>query len=153
LSGDARGALYYYAAAKFGRLEADYERYLATPIPTNLDFDTRQPAIAKKSQERFDSWFVKKNEQSIGLRKEDLAITRLGDGAVTIASAARIGAVSQNFAAPLYRAEIPANLRVGPYAADATDAYCEKLEKVAEPLENDAVLLYKECLDTSTTLG
>ncbi|HEU0033334.1 MAG TPA: tetratricopeptide repeat protein [Kofleriaceae bacterium] len=153
LDGDARGALYHYAMARYGKVEREFERYLATPIPTGLDFDRRKPDIAKRSKQRFEDWFGRKRELGGAMRKQYEAITRLGDGAVTIAAAARMGAVSQGFALQLFRAEIPADLRSGPYAEDTAQAYCDGLAEVAEPLETDAIASYEGCLVTSTKLG
>lgn len=153
LTGDARGALYYYAFARFGRAERTYEQYLAMPIPGALDFDSRKPGLAARSHKRFDEWFTGKTRLGAELRTQYQALTTLGDAAIAIAAATRIAAVSQNLSAQLYRAEVPANLRTGAYAEAATLAYCETLEQVAEPLEASALEYYQACLTTSTKLG
>ncbi|HEX2687343.1 MAG TPA: hypothetical protein VHN14_12040, partial [Kofleriaceae bacterium] len=153
LPGDARGAFYHYAFARFRRAERDYERYLAMAIPGSLDFDTRKPWLAATSHKRFDEWVAGKTALGARLRAQYQPLTALGDAAIAIAAAARIAAISHNLAAQLYRAEIPANLRTGPYAEDSTTAYCEALEQVAEPLENEALGYYQACLNTSTKLG
>jgi tetratricopeptide (TPR) repeat protein len=153
LDGDARGALYHYALARFSRAERDYEQYLAMPLPSALDFDTRKPAIAARSHQRFDAWLAGKMGLGARLRATYQALTTLGDAAIAIAAATRIAATSQNAAAQLYRAEIPANVRSGAYAQDASLAYCEALEQVAEPLETAALDYYQACLNTSTKLG
>lgn len=153
LTGDTRGALYYYAQARFLQAEREYERYLAMPIPSGLDFSKQKPAVAARSHQKFDAWFAKKRELGATLRKQYEPLINLGDGAVAIAAAARLGAVNQNFSTQLFRAEIPADVRSGAYAEEASDAYCSALEAVAEPLETDAVKSYQFCLDTSTRLG
>jgi tetratricopeptide (TPR) repeat protein len=153
LGGDARGALYYYALARFTRTERDYERYLAMPLPGALDFDPRKPAISARSHQRFDAWLAGKMGLGARLRAAYQPLTALGDAAIAIAAATRIAATSQNAAAQLYRAEIPANVRAGAFAEDASLAYCEALEQVAEPLETAALDYYRVCLDTSTRLG
>jgi tetratricopeptide (TPR) repeat protein len=153
LTGDARGALYHYAFARLHRAERAYEQYLAMPIPGALDFDTGKPAIATRSRQRFDAWFTGKTKLGAELRARYEPLTTLGDAAIAIAAATRIAAISQNLAAQLYRAEIPANLRAGAYAEAATTAYCETLEQVAEPLEAEALTYYQACLSTSTKLG
>ncbi len=152
-TGDARGALYYYAVARFSRAERAYEQYLAMPIPSSLDFDERRPAVAARSHQRFDAWFSGKTELGARLRDQYQALVTLGDAPIAIAAATRIAAIAQNLSAQLYRAEIPANLRTGPYAEATTTAYCETLEKVAEPLETSALDYYQACLTTSTRLG
>jgi tetratricopeptide (TPR) repeat protein len=153
LAGDPRGALYHYALARFDRVERDYEAYLAMPIPTGLDFDRKKPAISARSQKRFGDWYEKKLALGAAMRKQYESIIALGDGAVAIASAARLGAILQGFSVQLFRAEIPADLRTGPFAEDTALAYCERLEQVAEPLETDALASYQGCLVTSTKLG
>jgi hypothetical protein len=80
-------------------------------------------------------------------------VIKLKDGAIAIAAAARTGSILQNFSAQLFRAEIPGNVRTGPYAEDASQAYCDELGKVAEPLSIDAEGFYEGCLNTSTKLG
>ncbi len=150
---DVRGARYHYALARFTRSEREYERYLAMPIPTGLDFDRRTPAIAARSQQRFTEWFTKKTNLGATLRTQYESIIALQDGAVAIAAAARLGAIAQGFSVQLFRAEIPADQRTGPYAEDTALAYCEELEKVAEPLEKQALSSYQGCLATSTNLG
>lgn len=153
LTGDPRGALYYYALARFNRAERDYEQYLATPLPASLDFDRKKPELAARSHQRFDEWIAGKTALGVRLRGQYQPLTTLGDAAIAIAAAARIAAVSQHLSAQLYRAEIPANLRTGAYAEDSSLAYCETLEQVAEPLETEALTYYQACLNTSTKLG
>ena len=153
LDGDARGALYHYALARFSQAERDYEQYLAMPIPGSLDFDSRRPALAARSHQRFDAWIAGKTGLAVQLRARYQPLITLGDAAMAIAAATRIAAISQNLSAQLYRAEIPANLRTGPYAEASSTAYCETLEHVAEPLEAEALTYYQGCLSTSTRLG
>jgi len=153
IAGDKRGALYHYALARFGKVEREYEQYLAMAIPTGLAFDSRKPAIAARSRKRFEAWFASKSKLGAGMRKQYESIIGLKDGAISISAAARLGAISQNFSAQLFRAEIPADQRSGPYAEDTALAYCDALMSVAEPLELDARASYEGCLKTSTRLG
>ncbi|HEX4423562.1 MAG TPA: tetratricopeptide repeat protein [Kofleriaceae bacterium] len=150
---DPRAALYYYALARFDRAEHGYEQYLAQALPAGLDFDPQRPAIAARSHHRFDAWWTGKQALAVQLSETYQPLTALGDGAIAIAAATRIAALWQNAAAQLYRAEIPANLRTGPFADDASQTYCETLEQVAEPLETTAINYYQGCLATSTKLG
>jgi len=41
----------------------------------------------------------------------------------------------------------------GPYAAEATEAYCDAVTAAAEPLELEAKQAFEGCLVTSTRLG
>ncbi|MBA2538539.1 MAG: tetratricopeptide repeat protein [Deltaproteobacteria bacterium] len=153
ITGDTRGALYHYALAKFGKVERQYEQYLAMQIPANLTFSTRQPAIADQSRKRFLAWFEGKSKLGVAMKNEYVSIIALKDGAIAIASAARLGAISQNFSVQLFRAEIPVDQRTGPYAEETSQAYCDELTLRAEPLQQFAETSYEACLLTSTKLG
>lgn len=151
--GDERGARFAYASAKLGRAERDFEGYLAQLIPSGLDFDPRSPSVAAKSKQRFGTWLTTKSAAGAAARAEYDAVTALGDGATTIAAVARLGQIAHTMSGQLFRAEIPRNLRTGPYAEEASQSYCEQLEAFAEPLEADAIRSYRGCLATSTRLG
>jgi tetratricopeptide (TPR) repeat protein len=153
ITGDTRGALYWYAQARFGKLERQYEQYLAMQIPGNLTFSDRQPALRDQSRKRFGSWFTGKSDLAVSMKKDYETIINLKDGAVAIAAAARLGSISQNFSVQLFRAEIPVDQRTGPYAEETSQAYCDELLKVAEPLQHFAETSYEACLSTSTKLG
>ena len=151
--GDERGARYFYASAKLGRAERDFEAYLAQTIPSGLDFDPRSPAIAAHSKARFTQWLATKSAAGAVTRAQYDAVTTLGDGATTIAAVARMGQLTHTMSGQLFRAEVPRNLRTGPYADETSQAYCDELTAVAEPLEADAIRSYRGCLATSTRLG
>ena len=148
--GNDRGALYYTALARLGLAERDYEHYLALPLPTGLDFTA---ARAAQSHKRFDAWLIGKRDVALALKHAYEAIVKLGDGATAIASASRLGQVYESFSGQLFRAEIPVNLRTGPYAEEATQTYCDAVTEAAEPLEVEAKTAYQLCLQTSTRLG
>ncbi len=145
-----RGALYYVALAKLGITEREYEKYLALAIPANLDFT---PARAAQSRKRFDAWLAAKSAVAAGLAKSYQDVAALKDGATSIAAAARTGQVFESFSGQLFRAEIPASLRTGPYAAEASQAYCDAVTEAADPLEATALRMFETCLGTSTRLG
>ena len=151
--GDERGARFAYASAKLGRAERDFERYLAQLIPNGLDFDPRSPGIAAKSKQRFGRWLADKAAAGAVTRAQYQVVTALGDGATTIAAVARLGQIAHTMSGQLFRAEIPRNLRTGPFAEETAQAYCDELTAVAEPLEADAIRSYRGCLATSTRLG
>ena len=151
--GDDRGALYFYASAKLGLAERDFEGYLASLIPTGLDFDPREPSVLKRSQQRFESWFEGKTKTAEAVQQQYVAVEALHDGATAIAAAARLGQLTQSFAGQLYRAEIPRNLREGPYADDLSEEYCSALERKADPLQQAAIRSYDACVKLSTKLG
>ena len=152
--GDERGAKYFYAMAKIGVAERDFEAYMAMPLPTGLDFDERKPAIAKKAHERFDTWARVKLDLGGKIRVQYQAVIDLSDGATAIASAARIGQLQQSFSGQLFRAEIPANLRdASTEDLDLGQIYCDALTEKADVIEQAAINAYKFCIDTSTKLG
>ncbi|MCW5804514.1 MAG: tetratricopeptide repeat protein [Deltaproteobacteria bacterium] len=148
-----RGALYHYALARFTRTEHEYEQYLASPIPTGLDFDRRKPDLAKKSLARFDGWVTRKLEGGTSLGQKYRDLIDLRDADVGIAAASRIGSTLQNFSTQLFRAEVPADVRTGPFAEEGAQNYCDALEERARPIEAASLSAYKSCLDTSTRLG
>jgi TolA-binding protein len=141
------------AEARLAEATLDLEAYFGLAFPTNLDFDPRQPAVAKKSLARFDAWFA--NKEAAGKRAAEKLSTvlELTDNAASIAAVARLGQIAQNFADSLFTAEIPKNLRTGPFAEDKVEAYCDTLTEKAEPLADRAVAAFGTCLAKSTELG
>nr|HEX4318388.1 tetratricopeptide repeat protein [Kofleriaceae bacterium] len=150
VGGDERGALFHYASAKFGLAERDFEAYVASQIPTGLDFDPRKPQVAAASSKRFDTWMKQKGDLGGVARAQYEAILNLHDGATAIAAAARLGQISQSAAGQLYRAEIPRNLREDDELAQS---YCDALAERAAPLEKSALHSYDVCVKQSTRLG
>ncbi len=148
--GMERGAVYYVALAKLGLTEREFERYMAMAIPSNLDFT---PARAAASRKRFDTWLAAKRNVALSLVKGYSDVASLKDGATSIASASRLGQVFESFSGQLFRAEIPASIRTGPYAAEASQNYCDAVTEAADPLEATAIKYYELCLGTSTRLG
>jgi TolA-binding protein len=144
------GAAYWAYAAYFYLAEDQYESFLDIKFPEKLNFDPNKPKVVAQSKKRFEDWFKKKSAVGAkvnGMYKEIL------DGksaAWAIAAAARMGQVSQNAADGLYRAEVPAIARTGPYAEDLYFAYCGVLEDFAKPLEQTSIAAFTFCLDETT---
>jgi hypothetical protein len=151
--GDERGALYYYASAKLGLAEKDFEVYLASAIPVGLDFAPRDPALAKRSRARFEAWYASKGALGGSVRARYEAVIELHDGATAIAAAARLGQLPQSFAEQLLRADVPHELRDSPYADDVVPVYCDALAERAEPLIQSAEHSYEVCLQQSQRLS
>ena len=145
-----RAATYYHAAARLGLAERDYEAYLGLAIPANLDF---RPQFAARAHARFDSWLLGKRDVAVKLRDQYAAVAAFNDGATAIAAASRLGQVFESFSGQLFRAEVPAVLRTGPYAEEATQAYCDAVTAAADPLEVEAKKAFDGCLTTATRLG
>ncbi len=150
----------YYAQAEFYMVEQAYEKFLELQFPRKLDFDPKNKKKRKKSLKRFLDWIKKKKQMMSALVRPPGAkpagkYRRIVDfkGAAahwSIAAAARIGQMSQNFSDALFTASIPKSVRTGPYAEDAVDAYCDELTNQANPLEKVSVGAYSFCLAKST---
>ena len=86
-------------------------------------------------------------------------VLAIKDNANSIAAAARLGQVTQDFADQLFTAEIPPEVRksqvIDGYdlAQDKVDAYCDALTTAAEPLAEKSLTAYGACLQKSTDLG
>ena len=75
------------------------------------------------------------------------------DQANSVEAAARLGQITQEFSDQLFTAEIPANVRTGEFAEDASAAFCDALTEKAQPLEDASLDKYGFCLQRSTELG
>lgn len=142
--------LKYVAASRFYLAEEKYEEYLAVKFPTKLDFDPNNERKAKKSKQEFEKWLKEKTKLAANVKQMYQSVIEVGDAQWVIASAARVGQVSQNYSDQLFTAQIPKNVREGQYAEDAVDAYCDELTTAAEPLEKLSVDAFGGCLKLST---
>ena len=148
-------AINMYAMARFYMAEEQFENFLAVEFPEKLDFSDRNAKKKADSEKRFKKFLAEKEKQ--GSRANDaykgVREVRGGGAAWAIAAAARIGQISQNAADALYTAEVPRDVRSGPYAEDSWDAYCDALTTAAGPLEERSVAGFTSCLETSTSLN
>ena len=153
--GDEAAARHYYGMAKLADADRHFEDYLDLKFPQGLNFDPRpeMKSIAAKSNKRFTDWVTQKQKVGGTAKNKYNAVFAIKDNADSITAAARIGQISQDFSDALFTAEIPTNVRTGPYAQDATDAYCDRLQEVADPLEATSLDAYGICLSKSTELG
>lgn len=152
--GDDRVAKYYYARAKFFQAEVDFEQFLSYKFPAGLDFNPQNAAKAKKSLKRFEEWFTNKTKAGAAATKKfEELIFKVGEPANAIAGAARIGQIQQNFSDALFTAEIPNDVRTGPFADEAVEIYCDTLMEKAEPLEAKSLEAFGACLRESTERG
>ena len=154
---DARQAVatYWFAAAKFYLAEESFESFLSVKFPEKLDFSERNEKKKKDSEKRFKSFMADKGKAGEKANGAFMEVREIkgGGAAWAIAGAARIGQISQNAADALYTAEVPKDVRTGPYAEDGWDAYCDTLNEVAAPLEERSVAGFSFCLETSTALN
>jgi hypothetical protein len=154
-AGRAQVATYWVAAARFYLAEEQLENFLAVKFPDKLDFSERNAKKKKDSEKRFKKFMAEKEKEGNRANEMYMGVRNItgGGAAWAIASAARIGQISQNAADALYTAEVPRDLRSGPYAEDAWDAYCDTLTTMAGPLEERSVAGFGKCLETSTALN
>jgi tetratricopeptide (TPR) repeat protein len=160
------GARYYYALGKFYEADVTFEKFLDIKFPTNLNFGDGLPehqkqneAVAKKSKKRFEDWLKDKTKAADAANAKYSAVLAIKDSANSIAAAARMGQITQNFSDQLFTAEIPKDVRsskiIDGYdiAQDKVDAYCDALTTAAEPLAEKSLTAYGVCLSKSTELG
>jgi tetratricopeptide (TPR) repeat protein len=152
-TGDIAGVRYHLALGRSIEANVEYEKYLAMAFPENLDFDPHNKAVHDKSMARFDAWFAAKDKAGEAVSKKYVSVLELNDSANSIAARARLAQIAQNFSDELFTAEIPKDLRSGPYAEDKIEAYCDVLTTKAEPLAIAAVKNFDVCLAKSTELG
>ena len=161
---EARRAAGAYAAAgaAFYLAEKDYEDLLRVKFPQNLDFSrpqnvrnpARRAAVAKKledSNKRFTAYLGEKTKLLEQTRTRFLEVFKLRQAQWTIAAAARVGQLHQDFAGQLYTAEIPKDLPdTDAWGNHPRDLYCEALEAKAEPIEAKALEGFRACLSAAT---
>lgn len=148
-------AIYWMAASRFYLNGSGYEKFLALKFPTKLAFPPNNPKKTQESLKRFKKWLEDKSKLMGSVQKNYLEIKDItgGGAAWAVASAARVGQLSQNFAGELFTAEIPKAVRTGPFAEDGVDAYCDQLTTEAAPLEDASIRAYGFCLELSTKLN
>jgi TolA-binding protein len=156
------GGAYAAAGAAFYLAEKDYEDLLRLKFPQSLDFTRpsakdsprRQAAVAKKladSNKRFAAYLDEKTRMIEKTRQRYLDVFKLRQAQWTIAAAARVGQLHQDFAGQLYTADIPKDLPdTDPWGNHPRDLYCEALEDKAEKVEVKAVESFRACLSAAT---
>jgi tetratricopeptide (TPR) repeat protein len=160
------GARYYYALGKFAEANVEFEKFLDIKFPQNLNFGDGLPenkkqneALAAKSKKRFEEWLTTKQKSAEVANNKFGAVLAVKDNANSIAAAARLGQITQNFSDQLFTAEIPKDVRASKIidgydiAQDKVDAYCDALTTAAEPLAEKSLAAYSVCLQKSTELG
>ncbi len=147
------GARYFYAQVKNFEADQDFEKYLDSKFPTGLNFDPNNKAIAAKSTKRFGDWFTAKQKLAQTAADKYAKVLDIKDQANSVEAAARLGQITQEFSDQLFTAEIPANVRTGEFAEDASAAFCDALTEKAQPLEDASLDKYGFCLQRSTELG
>jgi TolA-binding protein len=161
---DARRAAAAYAAAgaAFYLAEKEYEDLLRVKFPQGLDFSDpahvrspqRRAAVARKladSKKRFAAYLDEKSRLLEKTRARYLEVFRLRQAQWTIAAAARVGQLHQDFAGQLYTAEIPKDLPdTDAWGNHPRDLYCGQLEDQAQKVEAKAIEGFRACLTAAT---
>ncbi len=119
------------------KLDADQvalAKVYALAFPTTLNFDPADKKAIEASKTTFAA-FVEEMKK-VGKEATDKFQNTLGtaDPAIKAGAMARIGQVSFRMASLLVRAPIPKDYRSGDFAKDKTEAFCGKMEEVAESL-------------------
>jgi hypothetical protein len=132
------------ARARIAIAEAAYEELVRLRFPAGLDFSDRK---ARASKVRFDA-FVR--EAGARLDAALAAYQRVArhpgaNPALRLRAAARSGQVSARFAEILRSAEIPRDVRTGPFAADKIAAFCDTMGDLVEVHEERARAAFEEC--------
>jgi hypothetical protein len=158
----AASAAYAAAGAAFYLSEKQYEDFLRIKFPEGLDFQQpsqydsskKQAATKKKMEEsvkKFTTYLDEKGKQLDKARTMYLDVFGLKQAQWTIASAARVGQIYQDFAGQLYTAEIPKDLKeIDQWGNQPRQIYCDQLEDKAEPIEAKAVTGFEACLKAAT---
>jgi len=161
---DARLGLAQYSVAgsAFYLAEKEYEDFLRVKFPEGLDFsqpsqydsNRKQTATKKKLEEsnkKFTSYLESKSKLLDKARGQYLDVFKMKQAQWTIASAARVGQIYQDFAGQLYTAEIPKDLKdMDQWGNQPKQLYCDALEDKAEPIELKAVDGFEKCLQAAT---
>jgi hypothetical protein len=143
-------ASYAAAGAAFYLAEKEYENLLRLRFPENLDLSRQN----SESQRRLAAFLAEKTRLLEIARAQYLEVFRMRQAHWTIAAAARIAQLHQDFAAQLYTAEIPRNLpEVDRWGNRPRDLYCDALEDQADRVEAKAVDGFKTCLAAATQQG
>jgi len=130
--------------AQLALIDRDFEAAFVMEFPAGLDFTNKQ----QESLKRFDTWFQTTVDM---LAKANKAYTQLGDDkalrawdqTVKFSSLYRRGALNQWFADQLFNAPVPLDLQGD---EELYEVYCDTLFDKAEPLEANALELFKSCV-------
>ncbi len=130
---DASASAEDKAEARFFLAEQDFEAHLALRFPHGLDFSGKS---AKRSEKRFLRVMGALQSSSRGLIKRYESVDSKREATVTarLAARQRVAEVSRHFAQALLFAEIPRDVRTGPYSVESRHAFCDALDDKARAL-------------------
>jgi hypothetical protein len=126
--------------ARLRLVEAErlYEQLLRTAYPSGLDLSPG--AKGRRSRGRFVAWLRAADGRTRRASEAYAAVESSRGASARVRSAACQGAARSFawFASELESAEIPVDVRTGPYAADAAEAFCDEMRAQAVPLRKRA---------------
>jgi hypothetical protein len=138
------------------KLEGDrlaLSKVYALVFPTDLNFDEKNQKAKEASMKKFNDFVEQLQKVGKTATDEILAGITGTDAAAKAAGAARVGQVALRMAALIGRAPIPKDVRTGEAANEKIEAYCDKLEEVAEPLVARAEEALEACANAGAPAG
>jgi hypothetical protein len=121
-------------------------------FPRDLDF--AQPK-KEASLDAFNKWVEHMHTLGAAGRAfySDQLVAKNATPKERVIAAARIVQLQRHLASTLVRASIPLDVRTGEFVTEKTEAFCDKLEEVAEPIVLAAEGAAKVCLDHATSIA
>ena len=161
---------YYAAEARMMEGDQDYEKFLGIQIPDKLDFSpptadaspkkaAAQKKVVEESTKKFKAYLDQKSKTLDSARNIYLAVLQFKQAHWSIASAARIGQLYQDFSGQLYTAPVPKappapqGMEQDEWEQYFHDAYCDQLVDKADGIEAKAIEGLGTCLNKSTELS
>lgn len=144
--GNDTGALHAYVEARLAIADLELERYFVLPFPADLSFNPSDRPLVARSAQRFADWVASKQQLADNLRRQYHAIAAEHDEIGAVAAALRLGQISQDQSDALLTVPIPDSVRTGEYAEDSVDAFCDAMMQAAEPIEQQTLDAFAECV-------
>ncbi len=127
--------------------------FFAVSAPTGLSFDPDDKSAVEESLRRFNAFVETMKTLGATATKHYEEQLRSTDPAVSVPAAARISQISHRFATVMLHMEIPEDVRTGEFAEDKINAFCDKMEDVAEPLLQRAQEAATQCAARASEAG
>ena len=139
-------------AAQVSADDAALADVLAIAFPTSLDFSEKTRAASSVT---FNTWVEDMRARGAAARKtySDRFLANDSTAVQRVVAAARIVQLQRHLASTVVRAEIPRDVRSGEYAGEKIEAFCDRLEEVAEPIVLAAEGAAKVCAEAAAKAG
>lgn len=116
---------------KVSKDDAPLAEVYALEFPKGLSFDPNDATKREASMKKFSDWL--ENMRRVAENAQQHYEKAL-DAKQDPAAVARIAQIVARLSSLIARAEIPADVRTGEYAAEKILAYCDAMQQAAEPL-------------------